>query len=109
MNKILSMIGLAAKAGKLNIGTPLSCDSVRKGKAVLVVLSDEASDNTKKRVTNCCAYYGVELLILHASPDEMGRFSGKRSAVSCIAVSDSNFVNAIKTASVSDMGGNTWR
>ena len=52
IQKLLSLIGLARKAGKLTVGTEAVCDSIRGGKVKLVIASAEASDNTKKRISN---------------------------------------------------------
>lgn len=47
IQKLLSLIGLARKAGKLTVGTEAVCDAIRGGKVKLVIASAEASDNTK--------------------------------------------------------------
>lgn len=47
-DKALSMIGLATKAGKIASGEFAVESAVRKGKAVLVIIASDASDNTKK-------------------------------------------------------------
>ena len=54
------MLGLAMRAGQITFGE----DGVRKAAAngaKLVLLDAGASDNTKKRMRDCCAYYGVTL------------------------------------------------
>ena len=57
-----SMLGLAMRAGQLSFGE----DGVRKAiasvAAALVLLDAGASDNTKKRMRDSCAYYGVPLM-----------------------------------------------
>jgi len=61
--KILSMIGMAYKAGKVVSGE----DPVRKairGKTVkLLIIAEDASDNTKKRFINSASYYHVPYFI----------------------------------------------
>ena len=47
-DKALSMIGLATKAGKIASGEFAVESAVRKGKACLVIIASDASDNTKK-------------------------------------------------------------
>ena len=47
-NKALSLIGIATKAGK-TVSSEFSTEkAVRSGQAAVVVVSEEASDNTKK-------------------------------------------------------------
>ena len=47
--KLLRFIGLAMKAGKLMLGDGRAVESIRSGKAKLVLISKDASDNTKKK------------------------------------------------------------
>ena len=51
-NKILSLVGLATKAGKTASGEFSTEKSVKEGKASLVIVSVESSENTKKKFTN---------------------------------------------------------
>lgn len=48
MNKVFSMIGLATRAGKTVAGEFSVEKAVKQKKAWLVIVSEEASDNTKK-------------------------------------------------------------
>ena len=48
-NKALSMIGLATKAGKVASGEFCTEKEVKSGRAYLVIVADDASDNTKKK------------------------------------------------------------
>ena len=47
-NKILSLVGLAMKAGKVVSGEFSTEKAVKEGKASLVIVAEDASDNTKK-------------------------------------------------------------
>ena len=46
------MIGLATKAGKTVTGEFMSEKAVKEGKACLVIVASDASDNTKKKFNN---------------------------------------------------------
>ena len=63
--KVLSYIGLATRARKSVSGEFSVENSVRKGKAKLVVVSEEASENTKKKIRSLCEYYNC---LLYTSP-----------------------------------------
>ena len=93
MNKIFSMVGLATRAGKTVAGEFAVEKSVKYQKAKLVIVSEEASNNTKKLFTNKCKYYGVPLFI-YGSRDELGNATGNGNRVS-IAVLDSGFSEKI--------------
>mgnify|MGYP000199371195 CR=1 FL=1 len=62
-DKALSMIGLATKAGKIASGEFAVESAVRKGKACLVIIASDASDNTKKSFNDMGAYYHVPVYI----------------------------------------------
>ena len=50
--KILNLIGLATKAGKAPSGEFSTEKAVKEGKAAMVIVSEEASENTKKMFRN---------------------------------------------------------
>ncbi len=82
-------LSLARRAGKALPGTPLSCEAIRKGEAVFVVVSASASENSKKRVVNCAKSYNTKILYTELTPEELGAAIGK-SAVACVGITDKN-------------------
>lgn len=95
IKKLTGMIGLAARARKLLIGTDIACDGVRFGKACLLLCSYDASTNTKKRVFNCAKYYEVVCYEIPVSINDLGHYIGKEGAIAAIAVTDRNMAKGI--------------
>ena len=93
--KTLMTIGLCARARALVCGTELVRDAVRRRRARLVIISRHASENTRKRIKNCCECYGVPLEETDADTAQLGKYIGRVSQTACIAVTDDNFVHAI--------------
>lgn len=93
VDKILSYIGLAAKAGKLASGEFLTEKSVKEGKAKLVIVAEDASDNTKKLFINKCDYYHVRMEVL-SSKEQLGHAMGKQFRAS-LAILDQGLSDAI--------------
>lgn len=93
-NKIFSLIGIATKAGKTVSGEFSVERAVKDGKAVVVVVADEASDNTKKMFTNMCNFYDVPLYI-YGTKEELGRAMGKQMRAS-MAVTDEGLGRALE-------------
>ena len=62
-NKVMSYLGLATRAGKVQSGEFSTEKSVKSGKAALVLVAGDASDNTKKKFTNMCTFYKVPIYI----------------------------------------------
>ena len=69
--KLLSLIGLATRARKVVSGEFSTEKSVKSGRSRMVIVSEEASDNTKKMFTNMCAHYKVPIY-LFGTKDELG-------------------------------------
>ena len=55
-DKTASYIGLAMKAGKIASGEFAVEKAVKEGKAYMVILSADASNNTKKKFKDMCSY-----------------------------------------------------
>lgn len=92
-DKILSLIGLATKAGKTVSGEFSTEKSVKTGKGLLVLVADDASENTKKKFRNMCAFYEVPMYTL-SDKESLGRAMGKEFRA-CLAVQDENFAKAL--------------
>ena len=93
MNKIFYMIGLATRAGKTVSGEFSVEKAVKTKKAFLVLVSEEASDNTKKLFQNKCKHYQIPVYI-YGSREELGSSTGNSQRAS-IAVTDEGFSRTI--------------
>lgn len=81
--KVLSYIGLAAKAGTLKSGEFMTETAVKEGKAKLVIVAVDASDNTKKMFTNMCTYYKVPIYFF-GEKTKLGHAIGKEFRASLV-------------------------
>ena len=91
--KVLNLIGLATKAGKTASGEFMTEKSVKSGKAFLVIVSEEASDNTRKMFTNMCTYYEVPIYFF-GKKSEIGHAMGKEMRASLVIL-DAGFAKAV--------------
>lgn len=92
-DKVLMMIGLAKRAGRVVTGAEQCEKEIRKGNAKLIVIADDISDNGKKAMTDCCRYYHVPY-IQCGTKQELGKFTGAEERAA-VAVCDSGFANAV--------------
>ena len=93
--RLCKMIGLAKRASRLQCGTELCCEAVRAGKAKLVLLAENVSENTKKKVQNCCAYYRSACHMLDIDADRLSHAVGASMSLAAVAVTDEGFAQAI--------------
>lgn len=92
-DRALSMLSLAAKAGKVASGEFSVEKAVKSRKAHLVLVADDASENTKKLFRNMCSFYHTPVQV-YGSKEALGRAIGKTYRAS-LAVTDQNFAKAI--------------
>ena len=93
LNKALSLISLATKAGKTASGEFCTEKEVKTGKAALVIVADDASDNTKQKFKNMCEFYEVPIYF-YGDKDTLGHAMGKEFRAS-LAVTDPGFAKGI--------------
>ena len=91
--KILSMFGLAARAGKIASGEFQTEAAVKSQTAYLVAVAEDASDNTKKLFQDKCSFYKIPVIIL-GTKEELGHAIGKEFRAS-LALLDKGFAEAV--------------
>jgi ribosomal protein L7Ae-like RNA K-turn-binding protein len=89
------MLGLASKAGKLFSGEDVVRNAIRYNKVKLLIISQDASENTKKRFVNAAEYYKVPMKIW-GDKEQLGSSIGKSNR-SVVGIGDENFTNSIVT------------
>jgi ribosomal protein L7Ae-like RNA K-turn-binding protein len=95
MKKYEGVIGLAFRARKLAAGTESVLDAIRAKKAVLTLVTSDASEDTKKRLSDKCAFYGGRYVIIPTTKSELGRLLGKNDTAAA-AFLDASFVKAFE-------------
>lgn len=91
--RFLNMLGIATKAGKVVSGEFSTEKAVKEGRAFLVLVAADASNNTQKLFTDKCSFYEVPVVIC-SSKEELGHAIGKMSRAS-IAITDEGLARAI--------------
>lgn len=93
-DKVLAYLGLATRAGKIQSGEFSTEKSVKAGKAAMVIVAEDASNNTKKKFTNMCTFYKVPIYI-YGTKETLGASIGRELRAS-LALEDTGFCDAIK-------------
>jgi len=93
-DKALSMLGLAARARKLVSGEFSTEKAVKSGKAVIVVLAKDASENTKKLFHNMCSFREVPIYE-YGTKETLGHCIGKEFR-SSMAVLDEELAKSVE-------------
>ena len=92
-NQIYSFIGLMQKSGKLSSGDDTVEREIKKGNVKLLIIAQDASDNTKKRFEDMAKYRNIPYIYWGTKID-LGSSIGKSSRA-IIAVKDRGFANGL--------------
>lgn len=85
----IQMISLAMKAGKLASGEFQCEEAVKQGKAGVVIIAEDASENTEKKFINKCEYYNIPYIKI-SDKASLGNAIGKNER-SVVAITDEEF------------------
>ena len=97
--RLLSALGLCMKAGGVICGVPMICDAMRKGgkKSPIIVLeAADTSENTHKKITDKCGFYGVRRVRMSCTADDLAAALGKSSALGAVAITDAGLCRLIE-------------
>ncbi len=87
------MLGLAAKSGHIASGEFAVERAIKTGTAYLLIVAEDASENTRKKYSNSAEYYNVPLEFF-GTRDELGDAIGKAFRAA-IAITDQNLARAV--------------
>ena len=85
-------MGICRKSGSLLPGHDIAFDSVRSGKAKLIILTSDASRRHEKELE--AVHFGGKTLRLTLSAEEVQQATGKKSCI--YSVTDRGFAQAIE-------------
>lgn len=90
---VLNFLGLIARSRKLATGET-ALKSIQNKKASFVIIASDASDNTKKKFSDKCKFYGVDYVVWNTS-DALSHAIGKDNRM-VIAILDRGFASGLK-------------
>ena len=92
-DKVLSLLGLAKRAGRVKSGNFQVMEAIRDGSARLAVIAEDTSAGSRKQIEDKCRYRSVPF-IAYGSKEKLGSCTGTMER-SCIVVCDDGFAEAI--------------
>lgn len=93
-NKVLSLLGISMKAGKVISGEFSVEQAVKNRTAAIVIVAEDASGNTKKLFKDKCTFYDLPEYI-YGTKEQLGRAIGKEMRAS-VAVTDTGLASKIE-------------
>ncbi len=102
-DRILSLLGLCRRAGKLVVGADPTVDSVKKNKSKLVLITADFSRHSVKPVLEAAHRGNVPAITINRSKDELSFSLGKLCGV--VSVEDKGFADKLKQLIIDEQGG----
>ena len=94
-NKLLSLLGIARRAGRLSLGNDPALEAMRNGQTCVILVANDLSKRTLKGVCFAAEEAHIDVLTMNETMDEIGAALGKRTGV--IAVNAAGFANKMRT------------
>ncbi|QNQ80333.1 L7Ae/L30e/S12e/Gadd45 family ribosomal protein [Lactobacillus sp. PV034] len=96
-NKILNLLGLAQRAGKLIVGYDAIKPALLHHQVKVLILATDLSNNTKDKISSIAKHSKNILIIEQFSSEEIKQALGKERKL--LAITDAGFSQAIKKIS----------
>jgi ribosomal protein L7Ae-like RNA K-turn-binding protein len=94
--RVLNLIGIAQRAGKVSAGTQAAKNSLVRKKAFLLLLSEDIADNAKESLLGTCKKNNIPYAIV-GNKYELGTCVGKAYRVA-VTINDIGLAKAIIAA-----------
>lgn len=92
-SKMLTLLGFAAKAGKLSYGMDTTVTAIKGKKSHLVIAAADISEKSRKEILFYKTKYNTEVILSNINMDELSHAVGKKCGI--ISVNDDGFAKAI--------------
>lgn len=93
-NRLIGLLGMARRAGRLTAGFDAVLELVKSGKAQVVLLAADLSPKTEKEL-RFAASTAVPLLPVELTKEEIGHAAGWNKPVGVVATEDKGFAAAM--------------
>lgn len=99
IKKLLSSLGLCAKAGKIIFGVPMICEALKGGKGgapVLIIEASDTSEGTHKRIVDKSSFYQVRTVRIDCDGATLASALGKTSSLAAVAIKDKEMCKIVE-------------
>ncbi|MBQ3866123.1 MAG: ribosomal L7Ae/L30e/S12e/Gadd45 family protein [Clostridia bacterium] len=83
--RLAGALGLVRRAGKLAVGAPLVLEALRRGKAAMVILASDASENGAKKILALAAHKQAKVVRCGLDKNALSHAVGVKRAVAAVS------------------------
>ncbi len=103
-DRLLGMVGLAVRAGRVSLGVFLTDKALDEGRCRLVVMAQDIGQSNKRRMENKCEMWDVPV-IFYSDKATLSHAAGKKD-MPVIGILDDGFASSIIKLSKSNQKNN---
>ncbi len=92
-NKILTLLGFASKALKLDYGMNKTIEAINKKRSCLIIVASDLSHKSKKEILFYTTKQNIRLVTLEVTIENLSTAIGRKCGV--LSVNDNGFADAI--------------
>ncbi len=93
--KLLSLLGIARRAGRLSLGFDAATESMQKGRCRLLLLANDLSERTVRNITLSARQTETPTIVTDSTMQQLGAAVGKTTGI--ISVNDNGFADKMRT------------
>lgn len=93
-NRILGLLGISMKAGKVIFGTDACIEKIGKKKVDLIIIAEDASERTKSHLQAICEKNNISIVV-YSNIEKISKSIGKVNKA-VIGIREKNLANQIK-------------
>jgi|GEM_PF-154243 len=94
-NKLSGLLGFAARSRNIQAGYNTTLDLIRKNRAKLVLITEDASEGTREKISQKCSSAGAACVVYGTSEDVSKITGNAGNTVFC--VTDKGFAEAMNS------------
>lgn len=102
-DRILSLLGICRRAGRLVIGAQPTVDSIKAKKAKLIICANDFSQRSAKPVLEAAHSHNVRIITINRCKEELSIALGKLCGV--VSVEDDGFAEKLILLNENELGG----
>ena len=93
--KLLSLLGIARRAGRLSLGFDAAADAMQNNQCRLLLLANDLSERTVRSITRTAQQTDTRMIVLDIPMETLGAAIGKLTGI--VSVNDKGFAEKMKT------------
>ncbi len=100
--RLLGLLGMSRRAGRLAVGFDAALTAVRDGKSPLIVIAADASQRTDKECRFAAASHDAAVVTLPLDKAALAAAIGAHKPVAVAAIGDDGFAKAIRSCCIEE-------